>query len=158
MSLRAVTLLRQNVLDLLRTKGYLQKDLAFAMKRDPTTINKFLTGKREIQLSDLDRVADFFGLATYQLFQPGISSRTERRSGHDRRLGRERRISHAQRQALEPPTKVVSVPPEILALAQQLEALPHEMRVLVQTMVDINPSRRRHSAPVIQKSQKKTTA
>ena len=46
-------------------------------------------------LKYLDRIADFFGIATYQLLQPGISPLTERRSGLDRRLGRDRRISHA---------------------------------------------------------------
>jgi len=94
MGLKAINQLRENVKALLRVRKEDQKTLAFALGRHPTTINKFLKGTREIQLQDLDRMADFFGLATYQLFQPGISLLTERRQGSDRRTGRERRVGH----------------------------------------------------------------
>jgi transcriptional regulator with XRE-family HTH domain len=97
MGLRAVNQLRQNVLELLRVRHEDQKTLAFHMGIDKSTINKFLKGTREVQLADLDSMADFFGIATYQLFQPGISRLTERRSGRDRRSARERRIGHTQR-------------------------------------------------------------
>jgi transcriptional regulator with XRE-family HTH domain len=94
---RAVNLLRDNVRELLRERGYSQKDLAFYMKMHPTTISKFLKGQREVQLDALDDIANFFGLVGYQLFQPGITKFTERRSGQDRRSGEDRRISHMTR-------------------------------------------------------------
>jgi transcriptional regulator with XRE-family HTH domain len=100
MALKAVNQLRQNIEALLLARKEDQKTLAFAMGVHPTTVNKFLRGTRELQLADLDKVADFFGIATYQLFQPGISLLTERRLRTDRRTGRDRRIGHAQRQML----------------------------------------------------------
>jgi transcriptional regulator with XRE-family HTH domain len=103
MGLRAVNLLRENIRSLLRARGTNQKELSFFLRRHPTTINKFLKGTREVQLADLDRMADFFGLATYQLFQPGISPLTERRSGKERRKLPDRRIGYAAHIAPEPP-------------------------------------------------------
>jgi len=97
MGLRAVNQLRENIRTLLFRRKEEQKALAFAASIDPSTLSKFLKGEREIQLANLDAVADFFGIATYQLFQPGISSLTERRSGSDRRSGAERRIGHTTR-------------------------------------------------------------
>lgn len=55
-----------------------------------TWISKILKEDRGIQLKDLDKIADFFGLTVHQLFSPGISPLTERRRGQ-RRSGRERR-------------------------------------------------------------------
>jgi transcriptional regulator with XRE-family HTH domain len=107
MGLRAVNQLRENIKALLLVRKEEQKSLALAASIDPSTLSKFLKGEREIQLANLDAVADFFGIATYQLFQPGISVLTERRVS-ERRAGRDRRIGHAQRQlgalraALEP--------------------------------------------------------
>lgn len=97
MPLRALNQLRQNIQTLLLIRKEEQKTLAFAMGVHPTTINKFLKGTRELQLADLDKVADFFGIATYQLFQPGIAPLTERRSRIDRRSGKDRRIGHQMR-------------------------------------------------------------
>jgi transcriptional regulator with XRE-family HTH domain len=96
MPLKALEQLRQNIETLLRVRKEDQKTLALAIGVHPTTINKFLKRTRELQLADLDKVADFFGIATYQLFQPGISSLSERRQ-FERRGGRERRIGHAHR-------------------------------------------------------------
>lgn len=97
MALRAVNQLRENVKALLLARKEDQKTLAFHMGVHPTTVNKFLQGTREVQLAALDSMADFFGIATYQLFQPGISRLTERRSGRDRRSGTDRRIGHTKR-------------------------------------------------------------
>jgi transcriptional regulator with XRE-family HTH domain len=97
MGLRALNQLRQNVESLLFRRKENQKTLADATGIDPTTLNKFLRGTREIQLKDLDAIADFFGIATYQLFQPGIAPLTERRVG-ERRRGQERRIGHQARE------------------------------------------------------------
>lgn len=100
MGLRAINQLRENVRELLRRRGENQNSLAFALRRHPTTINKFLMGKREVQMADLDGMADFFGLPIYQLFQPGISRLTERRMVARRREA-DRRIGHDQRNMAE---------------------------------------------------------
>ena len=94
----ALYLLRRNITDLLRARHETQKSLAFAVGHDKSWLNKFLNGGRGIQMKELDRIADFFGLAPYQLFQPGITGLTERRGATDRRSGRERRVGHVARE------------------------------------------------------------
>lgn len=95
--MKANALLKHNIDTLLRGRGQTRKDLAQWCYRTESWISKiFQTDKREIPLKYLDRIADFFGLATYQLLQPGISPLTERRHG-ERRGGRDRRIGHAHR-------------------------------------------------------------
>jgi transcriptional regulator with XRE-family HTH domain len=92
--IRALHLIRTNISGLLYQRHQNQSDLAGWLNKDKSWINKFLNGSRQIQLKDLDRIADFFGLATYQLFQPGIVPGSERRGGRDRRSGHDRRVSH----------------------------------------------------------------
>ncbi len=99
-TVKAARLLAENILALLRVRHLSQHDLAQWCHHSDPWLSAILTGKREAQFSDLDRIADFFGLATYQLFQPGISGVTERRSGQDRRKGQDRRISHVTRQMI----------------------------------------------------------
>ncbi len=96
LTVKAPRLLVENIAGLLRVRGAKQTDLAQWCRRSDVWISNVLSGKRNLTLRDLDRIADFFGLATYQLFQPGVSRMTERRSGVDRRRGRERRISHKE--------------------------------------------------------------
>jgi transcriptional regulator with XRE-family HTH domain len=91
---KARVLLQQNVSLMLRERRETQKALAFVMNVHPTTLNKFLQGTREIQLAQLDKMAEFFGLEAYQLFQPGIARFGERRKGRERRNGGDRRIGH----------------------------------------------------------------
>lgn len=98
--LRALYILRTNISGLLHQRKQSQTDLASWLGHKRSWMNKFLNGTREIQLKDLDRIADFFGLATYQLFQPGVAPGSERRSGGERRSGHDRRVSHAHRQML----------------------------------------------------------
>lgn len=92
--MRADRLFAENILGLLHLHGMKQKDLASWCRHSEVWLTNILKSKREVQIRDLDRIADFFGLATYQLFQPGVSERTERRTGMDRRHHKERRISH----------------------------------------------------------------
>lgn len=94
--MKAVRLLSENIQALLKGRGQSQHDLAQWCRHSDVWLSYFLSGKREIQFADLDRIADFFGIATYQLFQPGISPLTERRV-KDRRNGRDRRMGHAHR-------------------------------------------------------------
>lgn len=97
--LKASRLLAENVRALLIAQHKNQTELAAWCEHSDPWVSQFLRGDREWQLGDLDRIADFFHIATYQLFQPGISTATERRAGLDRRRGKDRRISHETRLA-----------------------------------------------------------
>lgn len=98
--MKASVLLKHNIDTLLKARHQTRHDLAVwvrqstdAKKVDPWISQIFTRPDREFQMKYLDRIADFFGIAVYQLFQPGISPLTERRKGRDRRGGRDRRIS-----------------------------------------------------------------
>jgi transcriptional regulator with XRE-family HTH domain len=94
MSLKAQFLLKANVDALLRARGQTRKELATYCRRSESWISQIFTKRdRNIPLKYLDRMADFFGIATYQLFQPGITPLTERRRVADRRSGVDRRLS-----------------------------------------------------------------
>jgi hypothetical protein len=54
-----------------------------------------LESSREFPLKYWDKIADFFGISTYQLLQPGVSQLTERRKAQ-RRSGVERRTIRVQ--------------------------------------------------------------
>jgi transcriptional regulator with XRE-family HTH domain len=99
--MKADRVLSENIQHLLRKRGQSQKDLAFWCGHTETWLSSILRGDRHFRILDYDRIADFFGIAVYQLFQPGISPLTERRSGRERRGGQDRRISQAQRAMLE---------------------------------------------------------
>lgn len=98
MQIAADELLRRNVQALLNGRKESQKALAMWMGHSAAWLNKILNAERGCPVKYLDRLADFFGLAPYQLLQPGISALTERRKG-ERRDGRDRRIGHAGRLA-----------------------------------------------------------
>lgn len=123
--LRALDIIRQNISALLVARRESQSGLAAWLRKDKSWINKFLNGHREIQLKDLDRIADYFGLATYQLFQPGISPLTERRSASDRRSGRDRRIGHQQREASALAAIVAATHPRMKKRADTIKQLGH---------------------------------
>lgn len=95
--MKAERMLAENIAALLKARGQKQKDLAVWCRHSEVWISAILALKRVAHMKDLDRIADFFGIATYQLFQPGISRFTERRSGKDRRAARDRRVGHAFR-------------------------------------------------------------
>lgn len=95
--LKSLYILRENIRSLLAARKEEQKALAEWCGHDKSWMNKFLNEGRGIRVGDFDRIASFFGIETYQLFQPGISRLTERRSGADRRTQKERRIGHTGR-------------------------------------------------------------
>lgn len=99
--LKAVFIFTENVLELLHRRHLTQRELANWCHKSEVWISKILKRERQARMDDLDKIADFFGLATYQLFQPGISAHVERRSGRDRRNGQDRRISQAHRVMLK---------------------------------------------------------
>jgi hypothetical protein len=136
MGLRAPLLLKENVDGLLRSRGYHRKDLAQWCHKTEGWLSKiFRQPEREIPLKYLDRIADFFGLVTYQLFQPGIVRATERRKASDRRHRSERRAARrtdtlietqtSQTRALPPVTGDISdtVLDDISAVAAKLTEL-----------------------------------
>jgi transcriptional regulator with XRE-family HTH domain len=125
MGLKAHLLLKSNVDALLHARGQTRKELAVYCRRTESWISQIFTKQeRNIPLKYLDRIADFFGIATYQLFQPGITPLTERRRGADRRSGRDRRLSRAG-EMLQPL-------PSLAELEQQVRHLsPEEYRKFV---------------------------
>lgn len=142
MGLRAVNQLRENIRALMRARGIEQQALAFALRRHPTWINKFLKGTRPITIADLDGLADFFGLSAYQLFMPGISSVTERRRGDERRAGRDRRISQSHRQLEVVAAEMArarneqTLTPLESAALERIRALDPEMKSAMLSMMD----------------------
>lgn len=100
--MKANLLLKHNIDTLLKARHQTRRDLAAWVRQsldpkkiDPWISQIFTNPDREFQMKYLDRMADFFGIAVYQLFQPGISPLTERRSGTERRRVKDRRISAA---------------------------------------------------------------
>ena len=94
--MKANRIIKQNIEALLKARGLPRRDLAQWCYRSDSWLSKILREeRREFAAKDLDRIADFFGLAAYQLFQPGLA--VERRKSVDRRSGRERRVGPANR-------------------------------------------------------------
>lgn len=103
--LRADYLLAENIRTLLNVRRIEASALAVWCGHKPAWISKILSGERGMPVKELGRVADFFGLTVCDLFSPGISPLTERRSrqrrqAQDRRTGHERRGS--KRQSIHP--------------------------------------------------------
>jgi transcriptional regulator with XRE-family HTH domain len=96
-AMHAKRLLSENIRSLLRGRGQTQHDLAMWCRNSDVWLSFILAGKRGVSLEDLDRIADFFGLQTYELFLPGVSHLTERRRVQ-RRSGLERREGHKERE------------------------------------------------------------
>lgn len=149
----ATWVLRENVRALLKLQNKSQLDLSMACGHPSKSwANKFINGAREVQLEDLDRIAQFFHVETYQLFVPGIAGHTERRSGRDRRSGSERRIGDdlrsmvklrpyvgttAQRGLLHAPESALKDQPgkhDIASLSSQFKRLSHEAAIKAQQL------------------------
>lgn len=131
--MRADSLLKHNIDAILKARGQTRHDLAVwarqstdRKKVDPWISGIFTRPNREFQFKYLDRIADFFGLAVYQLFQPGISPLTERRAGHERRNGQDRRISARRGDLPSSPIRQIAVTPEDEEVLAELHALDYE--------------------------------
>lgn len=134
--MKAPRLLAENIGSLLMGRRQSQHDLAQWCHHTDVWLSAILAGKRGLRLTDLDRIAEFFGIAAYQLLQPGISPLTERRSGKDRRSGRDRRIGHAVRAmydlASALPARREHAPPAVVAAPSESAApLPPHLADLV---------------------------
>lgn len=90
--MKAHHLLKKNIDALLKARGRQRKDIAVYCRRSEAWLSQIFTNEdRNMPLKYLDRIADFFGLETYQLFQPGLIPDTDRRTGRERRSGLDRR-------------------------------------------------------------------
>jgi hypothetical protein len=147
LQLRAHELLKQNIDTLLKARGQSRAELAKWCGRSRSWLDKaFSEPDREIPLKYLDRIADYFGFATYQLLQPGITALTERRSGHQRRSGRDRRISAAS--AVAEPRTAVDLMDLIRAIS--LEGRQRAIPVLTDILNDeLRELRRRPAIPSV---------
>jgi len=133
--MKANALLKHNILTLLRARGHEQKDLAQWCRKSESWLSQILSQeRREFQTKDFDRIADFFGIATYQLFQPGITRFTERRSGLERRATRDRRISKALQLDAPPPPHPMPAEWTLISKYRQLTA---DERVKLDGAVDL---------------------
>lgn len=98
--MKASAILKENIRIFMKIRGINARQLARAVRQtyDPKVdswMSKMLKNPtREIPLKYLDKIASELGVTVYQLFQPGHSSVSERRSGFPRRSGRDRRIAH----------------------------------------------------------------
>lgn len=98
--MKAPFLLTENIAALIDLRGLTQHDVAWACRHSDVWLSYVLSGKRGVRLPDLDKIASVLGVETYQLFQPGISRRAERRKVA-RRTDSDRRIGQAMRSMLE---------------------------------------------------------
>lgn len=130
--MKASYLFKHNVDALLRARGQTRHDLAQWCRRTDAWLSKIL-GKddRNLPLKYLDRIADFFGISAFQLFQPGISPLTERRR-LERRTGRDRRIGAAVR---APDARGLAA--DDAALLREINALTVDERRRVQHWVQV---------------------
>jgi hypothetical protein len=160
LAVRANQLLKANVEALLKDRHVSRKELAIWCYRSESWISKIFTNvNREIPLKYLDRIADFFGLATYQLFQPGIASSTERRHS-ERRTSPERRVSHkframeSLRHAVESMQRdsdderaPLPTTSETARMSRTLQRIQTDIADLAATLSDRRPARAAKSAP-----------
>lgn len=90
--MRADLLVKHNIDHLLSARRLGRKDLAQWCGRSESWISKIMKeDRRDFPMKYWDRIADFFGVAPYQLLQPGITPLTERRKSGERRSGKDRR-------------------------------------------------------------------
>lgn len=94
--LRADVLLVRNIRSLLASRNIDASSLASWCGHRPAWISKVLSSERGVQLKDLGKIADFFGLTVAELFQYGVDPLLERRRG-ERRTGRDRRSGEDRR-------------------------------------------------------------
>lgn len=77
--LKPEQLLAENIRALLTARQMDQSALAVWCGHKTPWISKILAGDRGCRIKELGKIADFFGLTVAELFQPGLTSSTERR-------------------------------------------------------------------------------
>jgi hypothetical protein len=140
--MRANALMKVNVAALLRARGQTQKDLAQWCRRSETWISKIMKqDHREFPMKYFDRIADFFGVATYQLLQPGLTQQTERRK-NQRRVHPDRRVSAVQKGLRESVSELAAgLTAEDVALLLRARSLSAEDRQLLEASSRALPKR-----------------
>lgn len=133
--MKANLLLKQNIDAILKRRGQTRRELAqytlrTTDKKADSWISHIFGPKgyhtREIPTRYLDRIADFFGLDSYRLFQPGLSAVSERRSTKDRRSASDRRISATPRGLPSTPIRQIAVTPDDEAILADLHSLNYD--------------------------------
>jgi hypothetical protein len=135
--------LKHNIDTLLKARNQTRHDLAFWCRKSDAWLSKILSEtaihdqKRGVPLKYLDRIADFFGISPYQLFQPGISALTERRKAPERRSGQDRRIgrSRSAQQVVNAPIAPTLTADEVFLL-RRLRQLKFEQWQHVSAWID----------------------
>jgi hypothetical protein len=145
--MHANRLMKQNIDAILRARGQSRKDLAQWCRRSESWISKIMKEeRREFPMQYFDRIADFFGIATYQLLQPGVSSVTERRSKLPRRTTPDRRVMPGVAVAGAPPTLTVALEPAEVAAIQRMRLLTESDRKKLDELLKEATRRPRRSA------------
>lgn len=89
-------LMKANVKRLLELREKEPEDLAKFMRKSASWIDKiYRYDSRTFPIRYYQTIANFLGVDVYQLLQPGIADRAERRSGAERRKVIDRRVSKA---------------------------------------------------------------
>lgn len=136
--MKANELMKRNIDALLHARHQQRKDLAVWCRRGESWISKIMKeDRREFPMKYWDRIADFFGIATYQLLQPGISPLTERRKGGDRRSGQDRRksaINHRVRETVS--SAIATLTPEDVADLLRLKSMDAEKRAGARDVIE----------------------
>jgi hypothetical protein len=127
--MKANALMKRNIDALLTERRLSRKDLAQWCYRGESWISKIMKeDRREFPMKYWDRIADFFGVAPYQLLQPGIGGVAERRRA-ERRSGKDRRVSALnQRVRISLSEAVASLSQTDVADMIRLKALSAESR------------------------------
>lgn len=97
MAMKTARLLAENVLALLARHKMTQHDLAFACHHSDAWATDLLKNCKGGSWDDLGLIADLFGLEPYHLLVPGVAETSERRSGTDRRVVKDRRKTIQER-------------------------------------------------------------
>lgn len=144
MSLKSHLLLKENIDALLSDRHLRRKDLAQWCRRSESWLSQIFTSpERNVPLKYLDRIADFFNVSVYQLFQPGISQRFERRKA-ERRSGKDRRLSAMNQQVRATLSEAVAqLSPADIADLIRLKSLPAGSREAARAaMLELEDSER----------------
>ena len=152
--MKANALIKANVDALLKKRHLTRRDLAQWCRKSESWISKVMTeDRREFPLKYLDRIADFFGMAAYQLFQPGIAGGSERRSGLDRRTGKDRRLSALNHQVRESVSSLIATitPAEVADLIRARALTGASRDVLRDEAQRLERSERENDARVVRR-------
>lgn len=141
--MKANELMKRNIDALLQARQLKRKDLAEWCRKGESWISKIMKeDRREFPMKYWDRIADFFGIAPYQLLQPGMSFVTERRKA-ERRSGKDRRLSAMNQRVRQSLSEAIaSLSPADVADMIRFKTFAEEDRAVVrETMLELERSK-----------------